>query len=147
MRWVESNLLNFGKVIAGVLIEHEFANSAKRELLLWPDMSQVKDVNPLFLPELFSFLGCHGLDVDGPLGIVPLLDGFIEILLGIVWRVVGGVVLGDELDALLRLHVKLAVDPVVVLVDEFDGVAKITMHEAIAIWNTSVTHQNHELMD
>lgn len=41
---------------------------------------------------------------------------------------------------------KLAVDPVIVLVHELDSMTKIAMHESIAIWYTSITHQHHELM-
>jgi hypothetical protein len=145
--WVEGDLLDFGEVVLCILVKDEFAYFTAWELFLGPHVGQVEDVDFLLLPKLFGFFWSHGLDFDGPLRIVTLLNGLVQVLLGIVGRVVGRIFLGDEFDALLGLHVKLAVNPIIVLVDELDGVAIITVHETIAVWDTSVTHQDHELVD
>ena len=47
---VEGDLLDFGKVILYVFVEEEFADLAQRELLLWPDVGQVEDVDLLLGP-------------------------------------------------------------------------------------------------
>lgn len=44
------------------------------------------------------------------------------------------------------LEVELAVDSLVVLVDQFEGVGAISIHVAIAIGNTSVTKQERHLV-
>ena len=147
MRWVERYLLNLGEIVLCVLIEHKLANFAERELLLRPDVCQVEDVDLLLLPEILSLLCSHCLNLNRPLGIITTLDGLEEILLRIIGTLVGGILLCDELGALLRLHVKLAVYPVSALIDKLDGVAIIAVHEAIAIWNTTVTHEDHDLVD
>jgi len=59
----------------------------------------------------------------------------------------GGFFLGDKLDALLGLHVELGIEPVTGLVDDLDSVADILMHETISIWDTTVTHEDHDLVD
>src|SRR5437763_9217736 len=43
------------------------------------------------------------------------------------------VLLGDELGALVRLLVQLAVDPPPLLVDRLDAVAKATVHKSVSI--------------
>ena len=45
---------------------------------------KVEDVDALLFPDFFGLLGCHGLHFDRPLGEFSALDGFEEILLGIV---------------------------------------------------------------
>lgn len=64
-----------------------------------------------------------------------------------VGRLGGSLLLSQEPGALLRYHVELSIDPVTLLVDELGGVSQISVHESESIWNTSVTHQNHDLMD
>lgn len=41
----------------------------------------------------------------------------------------------------------LGVNPVTVLVDELHGMAVVAVHESVTIWDTSVTHEDHDLMD
>ena len=47
---VEGYLLDFGEVVLGILIEGELANFAEGELLVWPDVGEVEDVDLLLLP-------------------------------------------------------------------------------------------------
>ncbi len=42
---------------------------------------------------------------------------------------------------------ELAVNPIARLVDKFHGMPAITVHEAIAIWNATIAHQNEDLVD
>lgn len=144
---VECDLLHLGKVISRILVENHLADLATGELLLGPDVGQVEDIDLLVLPKLFGLLRGHGLDLDGPAGIVTPLNGFVQVLLRIVGRILGRLLLSDILDPLHGLHVELAVDPVVVLVDELDSVTEVAVHETIAIGDASVAHQNHDLMD
>ena len=50
MGGVESNLLNLGEVVDGILIEDELSDLPTRELALGPDMSQVEDIDSLLFP-------------------------------------------------------------------------------------------------
>lgn len=45
----ESNLFNLSEVVLGVLVEHEFPKLAEREVLLRPDLGEVKDIVTEFL--------------------------------------------------------------------------------------------------
>lgn len=145
--WVESNLLNLGKVVDGVLIEGELAHLRERKLLLGPHVREVEDVDLLLLPQLLGLSGCHSLDFDAPLGEITALDGLVQVLGGVVGRLREGVFLCDELGALQGLEVDLIVHPVAVLVDELESVSNVAVHEAVAVGNTAVTHQNHQLVD
>ena len=145
--WVESDLLNLGEVVLGVLVQLENTDLAERELLVWPDVGQVEDVDALLLPKLFSLLGCHRLELDSPRWVVALLDSVEKVLLRVIWRFICGLFLGDEFGALARLHVHLGVHPVTSFIDELHGVSGISVHEAVAIWDTSITHENHDLVN
>ena len=112
-----------------------------------PDVCQIENVDLVGFPELFGLLGGHGLDFERPFGEVALLDGLVEILLGVVGGVVGGIFLGDEFYALLGLHVELAVDPFAFLVDELDGMAEVAVHVSISVGDTTIAHEDHDLVD
>ena len=101
MSWIESNLLDFSKIVLGVLVELEAAYFAKRELFLRPDMGQVKGIDLLLLPKLFGLLGSHRLEGYSPRGEFSTLDRLEQILLGVIRRLGGGLFLCDELGALV----------------------------------------------
>ena len=42
---------------------------------------------------------------------------------------------------------ELEVDSVAVLVDELNSVAEVTVHEAVAVWDAAVAHEDYNLMD
>ena len=44
-------------------------------------------------------------------------------------------------------QVELEVDSVAVLVDELNSVAEVTVHEAVAVWDAAVAHEDYNLMD
>lgn len=147
MGGIECYLFDFGEVILGVLVELEKTDFAEGELLLGPDVGQIKDINFLVLPEIFGFFGGHGLEGDGPGGVFLALDGFVEVLCVVVWRIIVGVFLRDEFDALIRLHVHLGIDPVTGLVNQLQGVPTVTVHVAVAVRNATVAHQDEDLMN
>jgi hypothetical protein len=144
---VESDLLDLGEVVLHVLVQEELADLAERELLLGPNVGQVEDVDALLFPELLGLLGGHGLPADVPTRVILALNGIVKVLLRVVGAVVGGILLGDEGSALLALHVHLAVNPVAILVDKLQCVAGIAVHLAPAVRDTTVTHENHDLVD
>lgn len=145
--WIKGYLLNLGEVVLGILVECEPPDLTERELGMWPDVSEVKDVDFLILPQILSFLSGHGLNGEGPGWEVAVLNGLVEVLLRVIWWLAVGLLLSEELGALIRDHMKLAVNPITGLVDQFDSVSKITVHVSITIWNTTVTHQDHDLMN
>lgn len=109
VRGRKGNLLNLGKVVLRVLVESEFAKLPEGHVLLWPDLGQVKDVPA----ELFGFLRCKHLNVDGPAGEFSLLDG-LEKILSVPVRVISGHLVGffsrKCLVALIGLEVDLGID-------------------------------------
>ena len=80
----EGDLFDFGEVVDGVLVEGEFADFGQWELLLWPDVGEVENVDLLGLPQVFGFFGGHRLDGDIPFGELAALDGFVEVFLRVV---------------------------------------------------------------
>ena len=141
------HLLDLGEIVDGILVEDEFSNLTSWELLLRPDVREVEDVDLLLLPKLFGFLGRHGLNLQRPLGAVTVLDGEVEIFLGVVRSLAVRIFLRDEFCALLRFHVNLSVDPITMLVDKLECMTTVSMHEAVSIWDATIAHQDHELMD
>ncbi len=131
---VESNLLDLGEVVLCILIQDKLADLAQGELVVWPNVGEVEDVDLLVLPQIFGFFCGHGLDFEGPFGELAALDGFVKILLGIIGRFLERLLLGEELSALLGDHVKLAVHPFALFVGDLECVAIITVHEAVAIY-------------
>ena len=101
MGWIKSNLLDFSKIILGVLVELEAAYFAKGKLFVGPDMGQVEGVDLLLLPQFFGLLGSHRLEGYSPRGEFSTLDGLEQILLGVIGRLGGGIFLCDELGALV----------------------------------------------
>ena len=119
MRWIESNLLDLGKVILRVLVENELIERAPGELFPRPDVSRVKDVGALLLPQFLGLFGGHGLNLKCPPRKFTLLDRLVEVFLRIIGAMVGRIRLGD------KLHVQLAVNPCAIFVDKLDGVAQV----------------------
>ena len=62
-------------------------------------------------------------------------------------RLGGGFLLSEELDTLLGLHMELGVDPLALRIDELHCVARVAVHEAVAVRNATVAHEDHDLVD
>lgn len=144
---VVCGLLDLGKVVFCVFVKGEFADFAEGELLVGPNVGQVKDVDLLLLPEVFGFFGGHGLPCYGPGWIFATFDCFEEVFLGVIWGLCAGLFLCQKFGPLFGLHVHLSVHPFAFLVYKLQGVSGITVHEAVPIGNTTVTHKDHDLVN
>ena len=147
MRRVKCDLFDLGEVVLGVFVENNFADLAERELLLGPDVGEVKDVDLLLLPEILRLLGGHHLNSHGPRWIFSSFNGFVEVLLAVVGRLGSSLVVGKSLVALVGLQVNLIIDPVAILVDKLQGMPGVAIHVAESIGDTAVAHKNHDLVD
>lgn len=141
----EGSLLGLSEVVLDVLVKSELTESSERELVVRPDLGEVKD-GPL---ELLSLLGGADLDVTSPRGERATLDGVEEVFLGVVGVGSGesdSLVIGEVLDALVGLHVDLDVVERAILLDPLVGVAGVTVHLSVVSGSTSVGEEDHDLV-
>jgi len=146
VRRVEGGLLDFGKVVLRVPVEDDLAKLAERVVLVRPDLGEIEDVDVALL----GLLRRHGLNVGLPSREVSLVDGLKQVLGGVVWGgtgELGCLLLGEELDTLLGEEVDLGVDPLALLVGELEGVSRVALHLAVAVGDTTVTEEPHDLVD
>lgn len=146
VRGRKGHLLDLGKVVLDVLVERELAEAPQRHLALRPHLGQVEDV-PL---ELLGLLGRQDLDVGGPARVLAALDGLVQVLgvpVGVLAGHLGGLLVGEVLDALVRLQVDLDVDEGAVGLDELVRVARVAVHVAVAVGRAAVREQRHDLVD
>src|SRR6187549_1015232 len=104
MRRTESNLFNLGEIVLCILVQGELSNLSKWEFKVWPDVSKIEDIDFLCLPELLGLFWCHCLNFDRPFWVVAFFDSFVKIFLRVIWGIVCGVFLSDELSSLQGLH-------------------------------------------
>lgn len=146
MRGGEGGLLDFGKVVCGVLVEGELADGAEGVFGLRPDFGEVEDG----VLEFFGLGLGHGLDVDGPRGIFLLLDGLKEVLgveVGIRGGELAGLLVGEGLGALVRLEVDLDIVERSILLHKLVGVSGVSVHVPIRRRGTAVAEEMHNLMN
>lgn len=146
MRGREGSLFNLSKVVLGVFVERPLAKLTKGVLVMGPDLGEIENAKV----GLLGLLGGHGLDVAGPAGVLTLLDGLKEVLLGMVWVLtghLGGLVVGQVLDALVGQKVDLNVVELALLVDPLVGVARVSVHVAVGSGSAAVTKELHDLVD
>ncbi len=67
--------------------------------------------------------------------------------MGIVGSLGACFFLREELGALLREHVELAVHPFAGFINQLHSVAQVAVNEAVAVWDPAVAHQDHDLVD
>lgn len=150
MGWRERNLLDLGVVVLNILVQCPLSDLAEWELLLWPDLGQIKDVEA----ELLGFLWRHNLDVDGPGWVVALLDGLEEILGAVIWVLgsqLAGLLVVEGLDTLIGAEVDLDVveseGSVWLSVVPLVGVAGVAVHVTVRVWSSAVGEEDHDLVD
>lgn len=146
VRGRKGDLLDLGKVVLRVLVEGQLAEPAERHLALRPDLGQVKDV-PL---ELLGFLWLEDLHVDGPAGVLAALNGLEQVLgvpVGVLAGHLGRLLVGEVLDALVRLEVDLDVDKGAVGPDKLVSVARVAVHVTVAVRGSTVREEGHNLVD
>lgn len=82
-----------------------------------------------------------------PLYSLSLFNRLVQILLSIISRLFRRLVASEILDSLVGNQVELSEYPITILVYQFKRVAVVAVHESPAGGDTSVTHENHYLMD
>lgn len=146
MRGREGDLLDLGKVVLNILVEGKLADGPQRNLLLRPDLGQVEDVPA----ELLGLLGGQDLDIDGPAGIVALLDGLEEVLgvpVGVLGSQLAGLLIRERLVSLVRLEVDLGVHKGAVGLGPLVGVPRVAVHVAVRVGRAAVGEEVHDLVD
>ena len=78
--WREGSLLNIPVIVLRVSVELEYTDLLHWELGPRPDLGSVEWIEA----DLGSFFGCHNLDLHGPFDVSALVDGFVELSLGVV---------------------------------------------------------------
>src|ERR1700732_3924860 len=100
MGWGERSLLDFGKIVGGVLVEGHLSEATHGNFTVGPDFCQVEDVPAEFL----GLFGREELHVTSPGGELSGFDLLKEILGGVV-RVgtgeIASLFVGEVLDALV----------------------------------------------
>ncbi len=143
---VEGRLLDLGEVVFRVAVQLENAHLDQGIILVEPDLGEVKGVKGVFRRILLR----HDLDVEGPAGEVALFDALVEVAL-VAFPVLGddrlGLFVGQVFDPLLGLQVELDPVPLVLGVDEAEGVAAETVHVAVGGGDAPVAHDDGDLVE
>ena len=92
----------------------------------------------------------HDLNVEGPAGEVTLFDTLVQVSL-VAFPILGndrlGLLIGQVLDALLGLEVKLDPVPLLIRIDKTEGRASETVHMTVGCRNAATAHDNDHLME
>ena len=142
---IESRLFNIGKIVFRIAVKFQDTYLNQGIILVIPDLGQVKGIVRHFGGIFFR----HDLEIHRPAGIITFLDAFIQVTL-MAFAVFGyycfGFFISQVLDALLCFQVELDPEPLVLGIDEAEGMAAESMHMAVRIRNTAVTHDDGHLV-
>lgn len=141
----EGSLLNIGKVVGWVLVQHQLTESSHWVVLVWPDLGQVKHREW----GLLSLLWGHGLDVTSPGWVVTLGNVLEQVLLGVVWvrtSQLSSLLVGQVSAARVGQDVHLNVPPFTLLVEPLVSVARVAVHFSVAGRSTTVREQGGDLV-
>jgi len=143
--WVEGRLLDLGKVVFRVAVQFEDAHLDKGVILMEPDLGEVEGV----VGAGSRFFLRHHLNEHGPPWEVSLFNAPEQIAL-MAFPVLTyeglGFLVGQILDALLRLQVKLDPVSLVLSVDEAERVAAKAVHVPVGTRNAPVAHDDGDLV-
>ncbi len=145
VRRVEGRLLDLGEVVLWVLVQIEDAHLDERVVLVKPDLGQVERVVRALGRVLFG----HHLNEHLPAGEVALLDAVVEVTLVALATFADhgfGFGIGQVLDALLGVEVELHPVPLVLRVDEAEGVAAEHVHMSVAERDAALAHGDRDLV-
>ncbi|MNQ46785.1 hypothetical protein D3C85_606110 [compost metagenome] len=138
-------MLDFGKDVFRVAVEFEIAHFDQRVILVRPDLGQVERIDFVVMGLVFG----HDLDVERPARKVTRFDAVEQIPM-MTFPVAANQILrflvAEVLHALLALEGELDPVPLVVGVDQAEGVAAETVHVPIAARNAALTHDDGHLM-
>ena len=142
---LERALLDLGVKVLRVLVQGHRADLDQRVVLLRPDLGQIERVVPVRL----GIVVRHDLHLDGPAREVAVADRSEQVLTMVIGRrtrQLVGLVLGQALDALVRLEVEL--DPRLRAVggDELVRVRTVSIHVTERLRDSAVTHQPGHLV-
>ncbi len=142
---LERGLLDLGVVVGDVAVQGHGAHVDQRVVAVRPDLGQVERVEPVGL----GVLERHDLDLERPGRVVPALDVLIQVPLVVVGVHRGhlvGLVLGEELDALVGLEVVLDPVPLPGRVHPHVGVGGVAVHVPPGARDAAVAHQPGHLV-
>lgn len=143
----EGCLLNVLEVVVGVAVESQPTNGSQRVVLLWPDAGDVKNIPAVS----FRLLWIHGLEVHRPGGVVPLLNGIVQVLDMVVRlfsRQLDSFIRLKVLDASVRLEMDLDIfEGAVFWLAELEGVVPETVDVAQRLGDTAPSEELHEAVD
>jgi len=142
----ESGLLDLGEVVLRILVKDELANRLEWVIFVRPDLGQIENV----VSELFGLFGCHGLDIDGPAGFLATVDCLeegLDTVIGVGTSDLRRLFLSQVLEATIGSDVNLDVGELALLVDELEGMARVTVLVMVAVGNSTITEEDHDLVD
>lgn len=87
---------------------------------------------------------------DGPRWELASLDLFEKLLVVNVWVLssdLGSFLLSVEVGSLIGTNVDLDVVPLSLVVDELESVSRVSVLKIMSLWDTTVSHQDHDLVD
>ena len=141
----ERGLLDLGEEVVRVLVELQDTDLVQRVVGVRPGLGQVERVEAVGL----GLLVRHDLDRHRPLREVALLDGLPQVAaveLGVLTRELGGLLVGEELHALLGVVVELHPEALAGLVDPLVGVRAVAVHVAPRLRQAAVAHEVGDLV-
>jgi hypothetical protein len=142
----ESGLLGLSMVVLGVAVEGDLADGDKRVVAVRPDLGDVKNIKAIVSGVLFG----HCLHVPSPAGMVSLCNFSIKIVGGplrVLLSLLGSFFSSEVLDSLISLVVRLDVVDLSLVVNPFEGVGGVTIHVAVSIGGSAVTHEDGDLVE
>ena len=143
---VERRLLHVLEVVFGVPVQFEDTHLDQGELPLVPDLGEVEGV----VRHLLRLVLGHHLDIHRPAGEVAPLDALKEVAL-VALAVFRddrlGLLVGQVLDALLRVKVELDPDTLAFRVDHAVCMAAEPVHVAVGVGDPAVAHGDRHLVE
>lgn len=141
----EGSLLDLGEVVVRVAVQLEEAHLDQRIVAVRPDLSQVERVVAVGRRILLR----HDLHVQLPAREIAFLDALVQVTLrafAILGDHFGGFGVGQVLDTLLGLEVKLDPETFIAGVDETEGVAAEPVDVPVALRQAPVAEVDGQLM-
>ena len=142
---LERRLLDLGVVVGDVAVQRQLPHRDERVVAVRPDLGEVERVEPVGL----RVVERHDLHVQRPAREVAVADVLVEVALvvvGVDGRHLVGLVLGEELDALVGLEVVLHPELRAGGVDPHVGVAAVAVHVPPGPRDAPVAHQPGHLV-
>ena len=131
--------------VGRVAVQRQPADLVQRVVAVRPDLGQVEGVEPVGL----GLLEGHDLHLQRPAGVIAPLDRVEQVAPVVVGVLAGqpvGLLLGEEVDALVGLEVVLHPEALAFGVDPHVGVARVAVHVPPALGDAAVAHQPGDLV-